>query len=76
MPAKPPQRPDTTSTPPDTDYISEYRKRFGHRVPLVATRQPHWEEELKAALDNNEPIKEFAEWPHRMQGDYMVDQES
>lgn len=67
----------TMYTPSGPDYITEYRKRFGHRVPLVASRDyPNLDEVLKAALKANEPIKEFAEYPHKMEGDYFIDQNS
>ena len=67
----------TTYTPSGPDYMIEYEKRFGHRVPLVACRDyPDLDNMLKAALEANEPIKEFAEYPHKMEGDYFIDQNS
>ena len=66
----------TTFTPSGPDYMAEYRKRFGHGVPLVAARDPKLESKLKSALAANAPIKAFAEYPHKMQGDYLVDKGS
>lgn len=60
-----------TSVP---DFISEYEERFGHPVPL--TRDPKREEKLMAALETGVPVQEWAEWPHKMQGDYFVDEDS
>lgn len=76
MPNKIPPQNEVTFDFREPDYISEYRERFGHRVPIAAARDPDLIEKLKTSLETGTPIERFKNWPHKTQGDYFVDENS